>query len=94
MPLININRKYRKYINTIFILGPMTMIMAFVGVMRNYGLHDGCVIKIFKTWITMFPVAFVCGLFIIPMGNKLTGKINFTDEKTSLQQQPDEILKA
>ena len=76
---MGINNKYRKYINTAFILGPMTMIMAFIGVMRNYGVHDGWVIKFIATWLTMFPMAFVCGLFIIPVANKLTSKIKFTD---------------
>jgi hypothetical protein len=90
--VININSKYRKYINTIFILGPMTLIMAFVGVMRDYGLHEGWFIKIVGNWLMMFPIAFVCGLIIIPAGNKLTNKIHFSDDRTSMQNQTDEIL--
>jgi len=74
-----INRKFRKYINTAFILGPMTFIMAFVGVLRNYGLHHGWIVKILFTWLTMFPVAFLAGLVIIPVANKLTGRIHFND---------------
>jgi hypothetical protein len=70
--------RFKKYINTAFILGPMTLIMAFIGVMRNFGLHEGCVTKIIVTWLTMFPVAFVCGLIIIPIANKITNKIKFT----------------
>jgi uncharacterized protein DUF2798 len=89
---MNINSRYRKYINTAFILGPMTMIMAFIGVMRNYGLHEGWLVKIIITWLTMFPIAFVCGLIIIPVANKLTGKINFTVTAGSQQKQSDEIL--
>ncbi len=76
---MSINRKFRKYINTAFILGPMTFIMAFVGVLRNYGLHSGWIIKMIGTWLTMFPVAFLAGLVIIPVANKLTGRINFND---------------
>lgn len=91
---MNINSIFRKYINTAFILGPMTMIMAFIGVMRNYGLHEGWAMKIFMTWLTMFPIAFVCGLIIIPVANKLTGKINFTDKQTSKQKQSDDILRS
>ena len=90
--VIHINRKYRKYINTIFILGPMTLIMAFVGVVRNFGLHEGSFVKIISNWLTMFPIAFVCGLIIIPAGNKLTNKISFGD-KTSVQNQPDEVMR-
>jgi len=90
--MINIHCRYRKYINTAFILGPMTMIMAFIGVLRNYGLHEGWVVKILMTWLTMFPIAFLCGLIIIPVANRLTGKINFTDKQASGQKQPDEFL--
>jgi hypothetical protein len=71
--------KFRKYINTAFILGPMTLMMAFVGVMRNFGLHNGCATRIIGTWLTMFPIAFICGLVIIPMANKLTNKIKFIE---------------
>jgi hypothetical protein len=69
--------RFRKYINTAFILVPMTLIMAFIAVMRNYGLHEGCVTKIIITWLTMFPVAFVCGLIIIPVAKRITNKIKF-----------------
>jgi Protein of unknown function (DUF2798) len=91
--VIHINSKFRKYINSIFIFAPMTFVMAFVGVMRNYGWHDGCFLKIIETWLTMFPIAFVCGLFIIPIGNKLTSKIHFSDNGTSVQQKSDEVLR-
>jgi hypothetical protein len=70
--------RFRKYINTAFILGPMTLIMAFIGVMRNFGFHEGFVTKIISTWLTMFPIAFVCGLLIIPIANRMTNKIQFT----------------
>jgi hypothetical protein len=69
--------RFRKYINTALILGPMTLIMAFIGVLRNFGMHKGFEIKIISTWLTMFPVAFVCGLLIIPVANKMTNKIKF-----------------
>ncbi|HLK31367.1 MAG TPA: DUF2798 domain-containing protein [Puia sp.] len=89
---MRIQSKYRKYINVIFILGPMTMIMAFVGVARNYGLHEGSLLKIIKTWLTMFPIAFTCGLIIIPAANKLTSKINFTEKDCIHEERTDEVL--
>jgi len=76
---MRIDRKFRSYINTAFILGPMTFIMAFVGVLRNYGLHSGWLLRMILTWLTMFPIAFLAGLIVIPLANKLTGKINFND---------------
>jgi hypothetical protein len=69
--------RFRKYINTAFILGPMTLIMATIGVSKNYGLHEAWMIKILTTWLTMFPVAFVCGLIIIPVANRMTNRIKF-----------------
>jgi hypothetical protein len=92
--MIQINSKYRKYINSIFIFGPMTFIMAFIGVMRNYGLHEGWFLKIIGTWLTMFPIAFLCGLIIIPAGNRLTANINFSDSGTTLQTRRDEMLQS
>jgi hypothetical protein len=53
--------------------------MGLVGVLRNYGLREGWVLKFIATWLTMFPIAFLAGLVIIPIANKLTGKINFND---------------
>jgi len=93
-PIISISSKYRKYINTAFVLGPMTMIMAFVGVTRNFGIHHGWFLKIIGTWLTMFPIAFVCGLFIIPVGNKLTCKIHFKDESAETKNEHEEMLQA
>ncbi len=76
---MRIHIKYRRYINTTLILGPMTMIMACIGVIRNYGIHAGRILKILVTWLTMFPIAFLAGLFIIPIANKLTGRIKYND---------------
>jgi len=58
----------------------MTFIMALIGVLRNFGLYKGFEIKIISTWLTMFPVAFVCGLIIIPVANRMTNKIKFSGQ--------------
>ncbi len=71
--------RFRKFINTALIIGPMTMIMAFVGVMRNYGLNSGWTLKCLTTWLTMFPIAYVAALMIIPIANKVTSKIEFVE---------------
>ncbi len=76
---MKLNNRLRRYINTALIIGPMTLIMAFVGVLRNYGLVSGWILKSFVTWLTMFPIAYVCAFFIIPIANRVTSKINFTD---------------
>ena|SRR5579859_1866041 len=74
--------RYKRYINTAFIIGPMTMLMALVGVIRNYGFHEGWFLKTIFTWLTMFPIAYVFAFFIIPMGNRLTNRIPF-EERSS-----------
>lgn len=69
----------RKFLAAALIIGPMTMLMAFVGVMRNYGLHDGWPYKCMTTWFTMFPIAYVAALAIIPLANRLLEKITFVE---------------
>ncbi len=76
---MKINNRYRKFILTALIIGPMTMIMAFVGVMRNYGMNSGWFAKCIVTWLTMFPIAYVAALFIIPLANKVINKIQFVE---------------
>jgi len=76
---MKLNVRLRKFISTALIIGPMTMIMAFVGVMRNYGLQPGWALKCVITWLTMFPIAYVAALFIIPLANKLLSKITFVE---------------
>jgi hypothetical protein len=76
---MKVDNRLRRYINTALIIGPMTLIVAFVGVLRNYGMVQGWILKSFFTWFTTFPVAYVCALFIIPIANRVTSKINFKD---------------
>jgi hypothetical protein len=73
--------RFRRFINTALVIGPMTMLMAIVGVTRNYGLTPGWLLRCTLTWLTMFPVAYVFAFFIIPVANKLTDKIKFIDKQ-------------
>ena len=73
--------KFKRYINTALIIGPMTMIMAVVGVLRNYGMIGGWVVKCIFTWLTMFPIAYACAFFIIPIANRITNKFTFKGPK-------------
>ncbi len=76
---MNIDQKFRKYILTATIMAPMTFIMATVGVLRNYGWRDGFVLKQFTTWFTMFPIAYIAALIVIPLANKSVSRIKFTE---------------
>jgi Protein of unknown function (DUF2798) len=57
----------------------MTLVMAFTGIIRNYGFHDGWMIQYMKTWLIMFPVAYCAALIIFPAANKLARKMKFID---------------
>lgn len=77
------NKKYFKYINTLFVVVPMTLIMAFVGVMRNYGFAEDWFFKFIKAWSVMLPVSYMVAFIIIPRARKLAEKV--TSEKTKAQ---------
>ncbi|MCD0468340.1 DUF2798 domain-containing protein [Flavobacterium sp. JAS] len=64
-------KKYFKYINTLFVVVPMTLIMAFVGLMRNYGFGEDWFLKFLKAWSVMLPVAYLAAFIIIPNARKL-----------------------
>lgn len=42
------DKKYYKYVNTLLVVVPMTLIMAFVGLIRNYGFWRKMVSQILK----------------------------------------------
>ena len=68
-------KKYFKYINTLFVVTPMTLIMAFVGLMRNYGFGVDWEIKFLHAWSVMLPVAYMAAFIIIPNARKLAEKV-------------------
>lgn len=70
-----IRKKYFKYINTLFVVFPMTLIMAFVGLMRNYGFGEDWLLKFLKAWSVMLPVAYVAAFIIIPRARKLAERV-------------------
>lgn len=72
-------RKHFKYINTLFVVIPMTLIMAFVGLMRNYGFGEGWFFKFLKAWSVMLPVAYAAAFLIIPNARKLAEKVAVKD---------------
>ncbi|MDN3705881.1 hypothetical protein QW060_01920 [Myroides ceti] len=39
------DKKYYKYVNTLLVIVPMTLIMAFVGLIRNYGFGEEWFLK-------------------------------------------------
>ncbi|WP_254562046.1 DUF2798 domain-containing protein [Dyadobacter diqingensis] len=68
-------QKYFKYINTLFVVIPMTLIMAFVGLVRNYGFGEDWFSKFLKAWSVMLPVAYGAAFIIIPRARKFAEKV-------------------
>ncbi|SDH16513.1 DUF2798 domain-containing protein [Chitinophaga filiformis] len=68
-------QKHFKYINTLFVVIPMTLIMAFVGLIRNYGFGEDWFIKFLKAWSIMVPVAYMAAFIIIPNARKLAERV-------------------
>jgi len=75
------NKKYFKYINTLFVVVPMTLIMAFVGVLRNYGFGEDWFFKFIKAWSVMLPVSYISAFIIIPRARKLAEKVTSEEKK-------------
>jgi len=69
------NKRYFKFINTFFVVIPMTLIMAFVGIVRTYGFGECWLLKMLQAWTVMMPVAYVAAFFIIPAARKLSEKM-------------------
>lgn len=66
---------YFKYLNTLLVVIPMTLIMAFVGLMRNYGFGEDWFLKFLKAWSVMVPVSYLSAFIIIPNARRLAEKI-------------------
>ena len=74
-------KKYFKYVNTLFVVVPMTLIMAFVGLIRNYGFGEDWFFKFLNAWSVMLPVAYLAAFLIIPRARKLAEKVTSEDKK-------------
>ena len=68
-------QKHFKYINTLFVVLPMTLIMAFVGLIRNYGFGEDWFLKFLKAWSVMMPVAYLAAFIIIPRARRLAEQV-------------------
>jgi len=68
-------KEHFKHINTLFVVIPMTLIMAFVGLMRNYGFGEDWFLKFLKAWSAMLPVAYCAAFIIIPNARKLAERV-------------------
>jgi len=76
---MNTKRTYLKHINTLFVVVPMSFIMAFVSHSKNHGFI-GCQIHVFTAWFLMLPVAYVSAFLIIPPARKLAEKVCYKQE--------------
>lgn len=65
-------KQHIKFLSLLFIVFPMSIIMALVGVFRNFGFTEEWYILFFKSWTIMFPVAYCSAFLFSPMAKKLT----------------------
>lgn len=72
---ILMQKKHFKYVNTLFVVVPMTLVMAFVGLVRNYGFGEDWFLKFLKAWSVMAPVAYLAAFIIIPHARRLAEKV-------------------
>lgn len=72
-------RKYYKFVNTLFVVVPMTLIMAFVALMRNYGFAPGWFQTFLRAWSVMLPVAYLAAFLIIPRAKRLTDSFHWKE---------------
>jgi hypothetical protein len=68
-------KSWFKHINTLFVVLPMTLIMAFVGLIRNYGFGEDWGLKFFRAWVVMAPIAYIAAFIIIPNARRLAEKV-------------------
>ena len=73
------NKKYLKHINTLFVVVPMSLIMAFISHSKNHGVI-GCQRHLFSAWFLMLPVAYVSAFLIIQPARKLAEKVCYKDK--------------
>ena len=69
------NKKYLKHINTLFVVIPMSLIMAFISHTNNHGFKHGCHIHLFSAWFLMLLVAYMSAFLIIQPARKLAEKV-------------------
>ncbi len=68
-------QKYYKYVNTLFVVTPMTFVMSLISLLYNYGFQTGWLFIFLKAWGLMLPTAYVIAFIILPFARKLTDKI-------------------
>jgi Protein of unknown function (DUF2798) len=67
---------YFKYINTFFVVAPMTLLMSLIAMVLNSGyIHENWVKRFFSSWLIMLPIAYVSALFIVPLARKVTNRL-------------------
>lgn len=68
--------KYFKYINTLFVVTPMTFFMALIAMVTNSEqLSADSMLIFFKSWLAMLPIAYALAFVILPLARKASEKL-------------------
>ena len=65
-------KKHIKFLSLLFIVFPMSIVMALVGVFRNFGFTENWYLLFLKSWTIMFPVEYCSALLFSPLVKELT----------------------
>lgn len=65
-------KKHIKFLSALFMVLPMSVVMAFVGVLRIYGFSSQWYLNFIKSWSIMFPVAYCSAIVFAPIAQKIT----------------------
>jgi len=71
------SKKDRRYqlISTFFVVLPTTFTMSVLSSLSKGVSLENWIGALFKSWLISLPVVYTCVLLLLPLANKLTGKI-------------------
>ncbi|WP_353123124.1 DUF2798 domain-containing protein [Dysgonomonas capnocytophagoides] len=68
-------RLIHKIFHTLFVVLPMSGILTFVAVMKNFGWKKGWAYQFLESWLYLFPIGYLMAFLIIPTATFFVNKI-------------------
>ncbi|MGJ1412680.1 DUF2798 domain-containing protein [Sphingobacterium thalpophilum] len=74
--MVNFRKDGRhKMVSTFFVVLPTTFIMSVVSSVMKARTVENWTGELLKSWLISLPIVYVCVLLLLPLANKLTGKL-------------------
>ncbi|WP_430981170.1 DUF2798 domain-containing protein [Sphingobacterium kitahiroshimense] len=67
--------KCYRIISTFFVVAPTTFVMSIISIVTDGGLSENLIGDLIKSWFFSLPIVYACVLLLLPLANKITGKI-------------------